>query len=47
MESLFISEETWETYAEIIACEDIQDATVDLDEDLLMSDSINLNEIKI
>ena len=46
MESLFIKEETWEAYAEIIACEDMESTDIYVDEDLLEDKSVNLDEIK-
>ena len=41
MESLFIKEEIWNTYAEIIACEDMVDTDTYVDEDLLEDKSVN------
>ena len=46
MERLFIKEGIWETYAEIIACEDMVDTDTYVDEDLLEDKSVNLDEIK-
>jgi len=47
MESLFIKEETWEAYAEIIACEDMEVMDNHVDESLLEDESINLDEITL
>tara|TARA_R110000787_G_scaffold30303_1_gene81418 strand:- start:489 stop:647 length:159 start_codon:yes stop_codon:yes gene_type:complete len=47
MESLFIKEQTWEAYAEIIACEDMEGTEMHVDESLLEDMSVNLNEIKL
>lgn len=47
MEKLFINNDTWDNYAEIIACEDMQDTDTYVDESLLEDESLNLSEIKI
>jgi hypothetical protein len=47
MESLFIKEGMWEAYAEIIACEDMEEIDNHVDESLLEDESINFNEIKL
>mgnify|MGYP003147896042 CR=1 FL=1 len=47
MERLFINDHTWDIYAEIIACEDMENTDTYVDEDLLEEESINLSEIKL
>ena len=43
--NMFISEDTWNKYAEIIAMEDIEESVESIDEDLLKSKTIKTNEI--